>query len=175
MPKFLKFFVRYIPVVILATGASSFAYVITISQPWFSDFDAHALVDKYSQDEIDHFASFAFQQYDRLAKWEKDIYVEIDINTSPDQNIHTVASNCINELNNLMQEVEIKISDNHPNVRITKVDSIKHLTRGTTARRINLFHIPFPSVYKSEIHSIQYKIIAANMQWSPIVGEGLFY
>lgn len=151
MPGFLKFLARYIPVVILAVGASSFAYVLTVSQPWFSNFDALALLDKYSQDEIDHFALFAFQGHDRLAKWEEDILVNIDIQASQDQNIYKATSDCINELNNLMQEVEIRVSGDHSNVQITKVDSIEYMTKGTTYNRINLFRIPFPSFHESEI------------------------
>lgn len=150
MLRFLKFLGKYIPWAVLVMGVSSFAFVMLMKQPWFSDFNARALIHKYSQEEIDHFASFAFRN-NRLAKWEEDIYVKMDSQSLEDQNIYKATSDCIKRLNEMVEEIEISFSNEPSNLWIKKVDSIKHTTRGRTSRMINLLRIPYPSINESKI------------------------
>jgi len=150
MFSFLRFLGKYIPWAILVTGVSSFAFIMVVKQPWFSDFDAQVLIHKYSQEEIDHFASFAFQK-DRITKWEEDIFVKMDSLALEDQTIIKATSDCIKRLNQMTEEIEIRFSDEPSNLWIRKVDSIDYLIRGRTSRMINLFRIPYPSLDESEI------------------------
>lgn len=143
---------------ILALGISFYGFVFLRKQSWFSDFNALSLLRKYSREEIDHFASFAFQANNRLGKWKEDIYIKIDIQRSKDSIISTATFDCVTVLNELVEEIKIKVSDENFNVKVFRVDSLK-LAVGMTIRKLYFFTIPYPAFKKSEI-----KIVTVNPQ-----------
>lgn len=91
------------------------------------------LLEKYTEEEIDHFSYFAFQDGAAM-RWCKDIR----LNVSHDENISDEILNhmhdCINQINELAELITIKLVDSNHNVCLTFVDSLIPGKKGFTRR-----------------------------------------
>jgi len=135
---------------ILIFGISILGFIFFRNQSWFSKFNADALVNKYSQEEIDHFATFAFFE-GCIIKWGTNIKISIIPSKGPDSLLYSKVTTCIQELNNLMEEVTIKVvNDNLSNAQFYFVDTL-HSKYGSTLIGAILWVIPYPTLSTGEI------------------------
>lgn len=134
-----------------------YLYVKVKEQPWFSGFDANHLINAYTQEEIDHFSRFAFQD-GCVEKWYVDPKVEI-INHSIDSRydedvIEEIILTCIDTLNSLMTELQIHCTDENSNVKLKLKDSIIRRVNSYSVTSASFYRIPHPASFRGEIEVV---------------------
>lgn len=131
---------------------SVFSFFFIRGKPWFSHFNAHALLEKYSEEEINHFANFAFQN-ERLLKWQKNISVRIQGDDSIDTETIQFVKQCISKLDTILEEVHISFENKDNNVIVLFPDSLNSMS-GYTFIKSSIFRIPYPSIEDGTIEIV---------------------
>lgn len=113
-------------------------------QDWFSNLNAQGLINKYSPEEIDHFANFAFQG-GVLRKWKMNIIYKNDAKASQSTSATNSIFKCVKELNSLVDEIKIVEDAYNNNVTIHFRNKMESKV-GSTFRKISTFKIPYPTI-----------------------------
>src|SRR5690606_26086989 len=98
---------------------------------WFSSFEPHHLLRKYSPEEIDHFARFAFQTGE-IEKWRDDIRVKIAAYGSKPEFASKISQSCVSILDSLMEEIGIRMVDEDHNLSIEFLGKLADEKLGVT-------------------------------------------
>lgn len=125
-------------------------FFILRSFPWFSSFNAKILLTDFTQAEIDHFANFAFQERE-LKKWRDDIKIKILKQNDRHDEVIGMIMECINVLNSLVEEIDIKLVPDNSNVSMVFLDTMAGDLLGYAPTLNATFRIPYPTIKSGRI------------------------